>query len=436
MFGNINSEPLQQALGPVGTCAAPRAACRSTSSAARDRSRRPCWTTSRSTRDESEQGTWDFSANMSGDLFELPGGPLGLAMGLEYRDQKGASTRSGRRRGLQARHSGAADQRPYNVKEAYAELNAPLLRDGPFADLLELSGAVRLSDYSTSGSTTTFKAGVNWKPIPDLRLRASWAEGFRAPSIGELFGTASRFDQQLGDPCSIAAIGCIGRTQCAPTVLQTACRPTAVMCKSTRNFRDTAAATRTYSQKLQKAGWSAACSAHRRFHASPSRPTITTSRSRVRSRPSTPRSRSADCVSTTIRRPAPPSTVRVRRPARSSKGLLQNIAGIRDKGLRRQRNLSNAGDAGGRLASTGPTHSSKTMTLIVPITGGTTEIEREGTEQGSSAQAFPKWKSIGILDWDGTIGSHADWSLHFQGQGNAGPTTRWERASTPTCRRA
>ena len=68
-------------------------------------------------------------------------------------------------------------------------MNAPLLSDAPFADLLELNGAVRFSDYSTSGSTTTFKAGVNWKPIEDLRLRGTWAEGFRAPSIGELFGT-------------------------------------------------------------------------------------------------------------------------------------------------------------------------------------------------------------------------------------------------------
>ena len=81
-------------------------------------------------------------------------------------------------------------------------MNAPLLSGVPFAELLELNGAVRLSDYSTSGSTTTFKGGVNWKPIRDLRLRGSYAEGFRAPSIGELFGTASRFDQQLDDPCS------------------------------------------------------------------------------------------------------------------------------------------------------------------------------------------------------------------------------------------
>jgi hypothetical protein len=70
----------------------------------------------------------------------------------------------------------------YDVKEAYAELNAPLLADLPFVNLLELNGAVRFSDYSTSGSTTTFKGGVNWKPFRDLRLRGTYAEGFRAPT--------------------------------------------------------------------------------------------------------------------------------------------------------------------------------------------------------------------------------------------------------------
>src|SRR6185503_10471769 len=75
-------------------------------------------------------------------------------------------------------------------------------RDTPFFHRLELSGAARFSDYSTSGSTTTFKAGINWQPIEDLLFRGSWAEGFRAPSIGELFGTPSRFDQEVVDPCS------------------------------------------------------------------------------------------------------------------------------------------------------------------------------------------------------------------------------------------
>ena len=95
-----------------------------------------------------------------------------------------------------------SQQRAVTTSKAYAELNAPLLADVAFADLLELNGAVRFFGLFQLGSTTTFKAGANWKPIEDLRLRVSWAEGFRAPQIGELFGTQTRFDQQLSDPCS------------------------------------------------------------------------------------------------------------------------------------------------------------------------------------------------------------------------------------------
>jgi iron complex outermembrane receptor protein len=62
--------------------------------------------------------------------------------------------------------------------------------------------AGRWFDYSTSGTDSTYKAGVNWRPVHDVLLRGSWGQGFRAPSIGELFGSASRFDQVITDPCS------------------------------------------------------------------------------------------------------------------------------------------------------------------------------------------------------------------------------------------
>ena len=84
-------------------------------------------------------------------------------------------------------------------------------RDTAFFHRLELTGAARYSDYSTSGSTTTFSAGINWEPIEDLLFRGSWAEGFRAPSIGELFGTPSRFDQEVVDPCSGLTGGVAGQ---------------------------------------------------------------------------------------------------------------------------------------------------------------------------------------------------------------------------------
>ena len=155
-------------------------------------------------RDSSRQRLWDFSANLSGGLFELPGGTASIAIGVEHRDQIGpVRSRSDRRRGPRLGHPRACRPRAaINVNEAYAELRLPLLRDTAFFHRLELTGAARYSDYSTSGSTTTFSAGINWEPIEDLLFRGSWAEGFRAPSIGELFGTPSRFDQEIVDPCS------------------------------------------------------------------------------------------------------------------------------------------------------------------------------------------------------------------------------------------
>jgi iron complex outermembrane receptor protein len=90
----------------------------------------------------------------------------------------------------------------YNVKEYYGELRIPILRDVPGADLLQASAAARSSDYSLFGTDTTTKFGLNWRPISDLLLRGTYAEGVRAPGIGELFGTFARFDTTIQDPCS------------------------------------------------------------------------------------------------------------------------------------------------------------------------------------------------------------------------------------------
>jgi outer membrane receptor protein involved in Fe transport len=90
----------------------------------------------------------------------------------------------------------------FHVDEAYLELNIPLLADAPLAQRLDLSAATRYSDYSTFGDDFTSKLGVRWELNDELLLRATYAEGFRAPSIGELFGSDSRFDATLTDPCS------------------------------------------------------------------------------------------------------------------------------------------------------------------------------------------------------------------------------------------
>jgi iron complex outermembrane receptor protein len=202
MFGNINSSLLRQALGPISGCTG---SCVPFNLFGGFGSITPAMLNfvTFEQNDSSEQEQFDATANLSGSLFDLPGGPVGLAVGVEYRDLSG---RFDPDPVVAAGFSSDIPAQPtrgsYDVKEAYAELNVPLVRDVPFLNLLELNGAVRISDYSTSGSTTTLKGGVNWKPFRDLRLRATYAEGFRAPSIGELFGTQSRFDEVLDDPCS------------------------------------------------------------------------------------------------------------------------------------------------------------------------------------------------------------------------------------------
>ncbi|MGH8031044.1 MAG: TonB-dependent receptor domain-containing protein [Luteimonas sp.] len=158
-------------------------------------------------RDESENKLSLFSANVTGDLADLWAGPLSFAAGYEYRKYEGsylpdAITIAGEYNGVPSGPTSG----DYDVNEAYLELSVPLLKDSAFGKSLDLSLAGRYSDYSTFGGETTGKLGLRWQPVEELLLRASYAEGFRAPSIGELYGTLSRFDATLVDPCSALAV--------------------------------------------------------------------------------------------------------------------------------------------------------------------------------------------------------------------------------------
>ncbi len=75
----------------------------------------------------------------------------------------------------------------YDVKEAYFETVVPL----GFG--LEFNGAIRATDYSSSGFVTTWRAGATWQPIDDIRLRVTRSRDIRAPNLNELFqaGTAN-----------------------------------------------------------------------------------------------------------------------------------------------------------------------------------------------------------------------------------------------------
>src|SRR5690606_1841834 len=87
-----------------------------------------------------------------------------------------------------------------NVKEVYAEAVVPLLNDSPLGYAMDVNGAVRLTDYSTSGRVNTWKFGVNYSPTDRRRLRAPWSRDLRAPSINELFSGQKQSVNLLIDP--------------------------------------------------------------------------------------------------------------------------------------------------------------------------------------------------------------------------------------------
>ena len=82
-------------------------------------------------------------------------------------------------------------QGAYNVREAYLETVVPLLTDVPLAKRVEFGGAVRWTDYSTSGEVTTWKTGLTWTLNDQLRLRGTYSADIRAPNLNELFLASS-----------------------------------------------------------------------------------------------------------------------------------------------------------------------------------------------------------------------------------------------------
>lgn len=157
-------------------------------------------------RDFSENELRLLSANLSGDLFDLPAGPLAFAAGVEQRNQKGqyrpdALTVAGEYNGVPSQPTRGS----FDVDEYYLELSIPVFESG--SSRLDLSAAGRYSDYSNFGGETTGKLGLRWQVSEEFLFRGTFAEGFRAPSIGELFGAAARFDATLDDPCQIGLDG-------------------------------------------------------------------------------------------------------------------------------------------------------------------------------------------------------------------------------------
>ncbi len=147
-----------------------------------------------------------FQANLSGNMmgaFELPGGEPSWAIGYERRQESAQSLPDGGSAiGAVFSTPGNPTEGAYSVKELYAELSLPILADVPGAELLTLEASARRSDYDfVSGADTNFKVALEWAPIQDIRLRYTFAEGFRAPNLSERFLGIQRTAASYTDPC-------------------------------------------------------------------------------------------------------------------------------------------------------------------------------------------------------------------------------------------
>jgi len=134
-----------------------------------------------------------------GPVLDAPGGPIRLAVGGDYRDER-----------LHHKNPPAAIDRHLarTVTAGFAELNVPIVGAGnvlPLVRRLDLSLAGRYEDYSDFGSTFDPKVGVSWQPWESLRLRGTWGTSFRAPPFFQYstqFSSARIAARALTDPKS------------------------------------------------------------------------------------------------------------------------------------------------------------------------------------------------------------------------------------------
>lgn len=157
----------------------------------------------------------DYTANITGTPINLPAGPLAVAAGLEYFENEMAQTPDS----LSMASSGGtvvATAGKQRTNAEYVEFNIPLVADVPFVKNLSLDLANRWSQFRWDGGTlgdpaygeqhfehaTTGRAALRWQTTTDLLLRGSWSQGFRAPSLSDLYAGLGGGTPTVQDPCA------------------------------------------------------------------------------------------------------------------------------------------------------------------------------------------------------------------------------------------
>ena len=159
------------------------------------------------------------TGSVNGDLFGLTSplsdSPIGFAIGGEYR-KIAASSQPDNPSQIQGEVLGTGARTPpdfgaYDVKEAFGELIIPLIADRPFFYRLQAEGGIRISDYSTTGTSTTWKAGGSYEPFQGFKFRGMYQRAVRSPNIQELFQSPVQgLGNLTSDPCQGTVSAALG----------------------------------------------------------------------------------------------------------------------------------------------------------------------------------------------------------------------------------
>ena len=234
-------------------------------------------------------------------------------------------------------------------------------------------------------------------------MRASWAQGFRAPQIGELFGTQTRFDQNLNDPCSVHATNTQPRRYSNDATVRANCEALGVPVGGYLQANPQISVATGGNENLEpetSKSWVVGgvysprflpgFSAELNWYKITVKDAIQTVNANTTVVNCVVNNDPAACALTT----------RTNGELLEVSGLLQNIAAIKTKGFDVNLAYRNIDTGFGKFGLTWNNSILRNYDVFVPALGGIQKISREGTEQGAPSQAFPKWKSIGIIDWD------------------------------------
>lgn len=153
-------------------------------------------------------------AYVTGELVDLPAGPLSVVLGVESRKFRYEFDPGALFGPIAGFNTSTPDLGTNSFLDFFGEALVPLVKDAPFADSLELSLTARRSksDFNdiqngvdgAPSSDWAYGGTLTWAPVAQLRLRGSYQHSVRAPNFGELFSGGGSFPQ-IFDPCSVSS---------------------------------------------------------------------------------------------------------------------------------------------------------------------------------------------------------------------------------------